>query len=228
MRLSEIYPSIQGEGLHVGEPTLFVRFAGCNLRCPGWPCDTPHAIDPEKYRHEWENVEPEELIRRIEAFGIQRICLTGGEPFLQPKSELEEVVEDLWKKGYRFDCFSNGTILYPTWAPAWITFCMDWKLPSSGEDPFNDNRVDNLNLLHESGSDQAVKFVVKDEMELGLAYTLWEKYIEDKGNIHTYCGVVWGKFTEAGLAEQLISRHYPWKMNVQMHNYIWPPNERGR
>jgi len=68
MRLSELYTSIQGEGPRVGQPVQFMRFAGCNLRCPSWPCDTQHAIDAARYRHEWETVTPEELAGRVPAW----------------------------------------------------------------------------------------------------------------------------------------------------------------
>ena len=45
MRVSEIFYGLQGEGIHTGIPTVFVRMQGCNLRC-AYPCDTPYALDP--------------------------------------------------------------------------------------------------------------------------------------------------------------------------------------
>ena len=51
IRVSEIFgPTIQGEGVLIGLPTVFVRTGGCDYRC-SW-CDSLHAVDP-KYRHDW-------------------------------------------------------------------------------------------------------------------------------------------------------------------------------
>lgn len=74
-RIAEIFESIQGEGKYLGARTVFVRFAGCNLKC-AW-CDTNH--------HQREELTEQELFSRIS--GLYRfgdmISLTGGEPLLQ-------------------------------------------------------------------------------------------------------------------------------------------------
>ena len=55
MRINEIFYSLQGEGYFTGTPAVFVRFAGCNLRCPF--CDTDHEPFTE--------MTPEEVVDRI-------------------------------------------------------------------------------------------------------------------------------------------------------------------
>ncbi len=235
MRISEVYASTQGEGPNVGKTTVFVRFGGCNLRCPGWPCDTQHAIDPQ-YRDEWEKLTPEETYARItkvaELAGARSITLTGGEPFLQPERELKALVELLRKDFYEIDCFSNGTIMYPKWAPREIQFIMDWKLPGSGETkfgPYNDTRLVNLSKFKESHIRQSVKFVIKDYGDYVEAKSLYTKYLQDMINVDVYYGRVWGSlFTDAELVASVMQDQLPWKLNVQLHNYIWPANERGR
>ena len=97
--LVEIFSSVQGEGPHVGETTLFVRFGGCDLRC-AW-CDSPHTWRPaERCRIERErgsgrseshpNPVPLALaVEACEALGLARhrfASLTGGEPLLQPEA----------------------------------------------------------------------------------------------------------------------------------------------
>ena len=106
LRVSEMYCSIQGEGTNMGTPTMFLRFAGCNMRCPGWPCDTPHAIEPSIWLKESEKFEIQGLVDRIQAttgVGVKNICWTGGEPFIQPLAELQRLYWALFEKGYSQD-----------------------------------------------------------------------------------------------------------------------------
>src|SRR3954453_11653509 len=123
MRLSEVYLSVQGEGPRVGLPTVFVRFAGCNLRCEGWACDTPFAIYPEMYRQDSVLLDPGDIADRILQVanpGTASICFTGGEPYLQNHDALFELVKILSQHYDQFEVFTNGTIVYPEWAFEWF------------------------------------------------------------------------------------------------------------
>lgn len=235
LRLSELYVSTQGEGPRVGLTTQFARFGGCNLRCPGWPCDTQHAIDP-KYRNEWEHISPRELLWRIqdlrEQTGATNICFTGGEPFLQPHTDLETLTLALVKENFQVECFSNGTLPYPDWAMG-IKFVMDWKLPGSGEWKVGGPiRWKNLAKLNKSGLDQAIKFVLKDTSDLDIAHkTVYEQMIngENIHNVQVFYGRVWqSKWTDADMIAAVLERKLPWRLNLQVHNYIWDPHERAR
>jgi hypothetical protein len=108
---------------------------------------------------------------------------------------------------------------------------MDWKLPGSGEDPANPMRLKNLEKLRASthvALPHAVKFVCKDFADLHMAQTLWEIHLQDTG-VRTYYGRVWdGEITNAELVEFVMKERLPWFLNVQLHNYIWDPQERGR
>jgi 7-carboxy-7-deazaguanine synthase len=227
MRVSELYTSIQGEGPGIGRATQFVRFAGCNLRCPGWPCDTQHAIDPAKYRHEWETVAPDELYARIRRNDVQRVTLTGGEPFLQPHEQLDALVRVWLSKYYDIEVFTNGTLDFSDWVQNKnVSVIMDWKLPGSGEGEVKlDTRIRNLGYL---GSKDAVKFVCTCEDDFDAAVELVQKNPELFINIgHIYAGAAWGKTSEADVAQWLIESRLPWKLNVQIHNYVWNRDERG-
>lgn len=83
LAFSEIFESVQGEGLSAGEPSVFLRLAHCNLRCT-W-CDTKYTWDFRAYRYEdevrFERVT--DLAARLNAFATRRLVLTGGEPLLQ-------------------------------------------------------------------------------------------------------------------------------------------------
>lgn len=227
MRLSEVYTSCQGEGPGVGLMTQFIRFAGCNLRCPGWPCDTQHAIDPQLYRHEWKAVTPDQVMAYVQSYP-KRVTLTGGEPFLQPSAEMDILITALVERDYTVEVFTNGTIEWPYSVGYWthsLTIIMDWKLGGSGEDPLNEQRLENLKRL---GSKDAVKFVIKDENDFRQAVHLWQEFVTRRCNAQVYYGAVWGEIENAQLVEWVGKEGLDWKLNVQLHNYIWPSHERAR
>ncbi len=79
LKIHEIFASLQGEGLRQGEPTLFIRLTGCNLRCAF--CDTRHAWDQGEEQTVEQIVDRVLCLRRD--FPSEWVCLTGGEPLLQ-------------------------------------------------------------------------------------------------------------------------------------------------
>ncbi|MDP2905054.1 MAG: 7-carboxy-7-deazaguanine synthase QueE [Candidatus Omnitrophota bacterium] len=123
-RVSEIFHSVQGEGLYLGEEQLFVRFFGCNLRCDF--CDT--------HLNTFIEYSPQELFEEIElyngAFGS--ISFTGGEPLLQAEF-LADVLKLINHEGHKIYLETNGTL--PGELQKLIKYisvvAMDIKLPSS-------------------------------------------------------------------------------------------------
>ncbi len=99
--IKEVYPSIQGEGLLVGIPSLFIRIQGCNLRCP-W-CDQPAALPSKK-----ANTRFEDLIKLVEKYPHKHVVITGGEPFTE--DALSELVKTLLNMGKRVQIETNGTL----------------------------------------------------------------------------------------------------------------------
>lgn len=111
LKISEIFFSAQGEGLRVGEPTIFIRLSGCNLRCDF--CDTKYA---------WSNgkeMRIKDILKKIENFNkfTNWVCITGGEPLLQ---DISEFVKELKKAKYLIQLETNGTI-YQELPCDWIT-----------------------------------------------------------------------------------------------------------
>lgn len=96
-RLVEIFESLQGEGRNTGRQCVFVRLAGCNLKCP-W-CDT--SVAPRF------SLSLEELIAEIDSFGIKSVILTGGEPTIAPG--MPELVAALKERGYWIAVETNAT-----------------------------------------------------------------------------------------------------------------------
>jgi 7-carboxy-7-deazaguanine synthase len=78
MQVSEIFYSLQGEGMLVGTPSVFVRLAGCPLRCR-W-CDTKYAWDYQA----GEDLEPAQIVERVKRWSCRFVVLTGGEPMMGP------------------------------------------------------------------------------------------------------------------------------------------------
>ena len=108
-RINEIFYSLQGEGYWTGTPMVFVRFSGCNLKCPF--CDTAH----ESHREMTSGQIVDEVVRQ--GAGCGRVCVTGGEPSLQLDAEL---VDALHKAGYRIHIETNGTRVLPQGID-WVT-----------------------------------------------------------------------------------------------------------
>jgi 7-carboxy-7-deazaguanine synthase len=103
LKIAEIFASVQGEGLRLGRPTLFVRLAGCNLRCSF--CDTKSA------RRGGRTMTIDDILNDITrqrlTWPADWVCLTGGEPFAQ---EIEPLVERLHRGGFLVQAETNGTI----------------------------------------------------------------------------------------------------------------------
>ena len=77
--ISEIFSSIQGEGMFAGVPSLFIRTSGCPLRC--WWCDTPYT----SWKPEMKQQTLEEIASVIALTPARHVVITGGEPMLHPK-----------------------------------------------------------------------------------------------------------------------------------------------
>lgn len=98
MRINEIFYSIQGEGTHAGRPAVFVRFAGCNLKCDF--CDTNH--------QPYKEYSEDEIVRQIASYGANFVVFTGGEPTLQLTESLVDKVHAIRDDMY-IAVESNGT-----------------------------------------------------------------------------------------------------------------------
>ena len=159
LSVSEIFPSFQGEGINTGLPTTFIRLAGCNLNCL-W-CDTPYALDTEQ----GDEMDIPEIMAVVREIGIDRICLTGGEPLVQ--EEALTLVEMLIHEGFKVDLETNGSfdISRYTEFGSDIMISMDIKTPSSGED--GSTLMENLNKMR---SIDQIKFIVKDKKDMEFTF----------------------------------------------------------
>lgn len=147
-KINEIFYSIQGEGYNAGRPAVFVRFSGCNRRCPF--CDTRHESGVE--------MTAEQIRQAVEIADNGQntmVILTGGEPTLQLSDE-----ENLfpYTSSRRFIAIeTNGTGAVPSWID-WVTVSpkedvpLD-KLPKFNEVKllFDETRLDYIQLFNRDG-----------------------------------------------------------------------------
>ena len=202
MRVCEIFNSIQGEGLTMGAPTVFVRAVGCNLRC-SW-CDTGYSFEGGT------DMTVEEILEEVgDCF---RVCFTGGEPMLQP--DAVELIERLVSKGIQVVLETNGSVdLSEVPRDPLVMISMDIKCPSSG---MTDRMMlSNIDLL--SSKDQ-LKFVIKDQVDLDFAVGFVRSH-------RIPCPVIFGPVGGTGRLEWLVDRvlreHLDVRVLPQLHKIIW-------
>ncbi len=106
MKVSEIFYSIQGEGFLAGVPSVFVRLAGCPLRCK-W-CDTKYAWDNEA----GNDYSIEEIIQTVQQGKSKFVVITGGEPMINP--DLPQLVRKLKDLDKHITIETAGIAFIPT------------------------------------------------------------------------------------------------------------------
>ncbi len=103
LKINEIFPSIQGEGVRLGKPTLFIRLSGCNLKCDF--CDTKFAW------HTGQEMSIESILKKLKkmhtTFPTEWVCLTGGEPLYQ---NIGRLVQQLKAEDLKIQVETNATI----------------------------------------------------------------------------------------------------------------------
>src|SRR3974377_301370 len=137
MQITEIYKSLQGESYYTGLPCVFVRLAGCNLRCT-W-CDSEYTFKGGRHMT-LEEVEDE--VHHLSPGG-GLVEITGGEPLLQER-EVVPLMDRLLAAGYTVLLETSGERPLER-VPPQVVKIVDVKCPDSGEgDTF---RMENLNAL---------------------------------------------------------------------------------
>ena len=187
----EIFHSIQGEGVSMGVPSIFVRASLCNLHCQ-W-CDTDYTWNWENtpWKHEKDSepgyqkfskkdflieLKTHEVAEKVASIPCLNVILTGGEPLLQDEA-WQDVIKNLVKKSsdYRFEVETNGTLIPSAELDQFINqYNVSPKLENSGNKA--SLRINSKALSFFAGSKKAwFKFVVTDNVDLAEI----EKLISD-------------------------------------------------
>ena len=173
LKVSEIFESLQGEGVSSGAPCVFVRLAQCNLHC-SW-CDTKYTWDFERYAYDDEVSERSvaEVAQLVNAAASRRLVLTGGEPLLQQRP-LKELFARL-APDIVVEVETNGTIVPE---PAALSRVNQWnvspKLANAGDPEQFRIRPEALTALRDSGR-AYLKLVVSGERDFAEADALVER-----------------------------------------------------
>lgn len=202
--ITEIFYSLQGEGLDAGCPTTFVRLTGCPLRC-GY-CDTTYAF------HGGTWTATADVLDAVARHPARHVCVTGGEPLAQPACLA--LLSELCDRGYRVSLETSGARDISQ-VDARVRRVMDLKTPGSGE--VKRNRYGNLAHL---GAGDQIKFVICDRADYEWARNL----IRERG-LQDCCELLlspsFGQVAAADLAEWLLEDALPARLQIQLHKYLW-------
>jgi 7-carboxy-7-deazaguanine synthase len=203
MKINEIFFSLQGEGLLVGTPTIFIRLTGCNLRCSF--CDTTYAYD---------NGTPmsiSAIVKEIQKYHCKTICITGGEPLLQTRTPL--LIDKLLEKKYFVCLETNGSKTIKNLVKKKnLLISLDIKCPSSG----SHEKMIMSNISYLTKKDQ-LKFVIKNKKDYEYAMHVLQKY---NPQCPVFFQPVWGMNTKK-IASWILRDELPVRLSVQLHKIIW-------
>ena len=211
MTVTELFAGIQGESSLQGLPCVFVRLTGCNLSCRY--CDTPYA------REGGESMTVADVMERIRGFRIGFVCITGGEPLLQP--ETPGLARGLLDHGFRVSVETNGSVDAGP-LPEGVVRVIDIKCPGSG----HPGCIHPSNISGRRPGDE-FKFVLcgREDFEYARDFSRARRLAE--GNA-VLLSPVRNLLDPALLAEWIIAEMPEARLNLQLHRCIWPSETRGR
>jgi len=238
MFLIELYKSLQGESSFAGLPCIFIRTAGCNLRC-SW-CDSEYSFaggkrfSQEEVLAEVARLSPAQVGESV-ANGQVRgglVEITGGEPLLQEK-EIVPLMRELLARGYRVLVETSGERPLEN-VPAEVHKIVDVKCPGSGEG--GTFRTENLATL--TPGDE-VKFVIasREDYEFARDFTRQHGLVEKVPNVlfsPAFRKDAAGARTSANclvdpeqLARWILEDRLEVRLSLQLHKFIWEPQVKG-
>jgi len=221
--ITSIFYSVDGEVNSAGGQgnlTVFVRFAGCSLRCWGGNCDTTYSYKVSK--EQW--MSNEEIINKIHELSPsgRRVTITGGEPLEQCEGVIELASElKKFRPTYRISLETNGAHdIREVGARLIDSFVLDHKCPSTG---VNGQMI--LENYHFLNSSDWVKFVIANEVDFDYAIALIIRLDLNSFPFNIAFSPKHGELEPRKLIEWMKkdATVYPKAvLNLQLHKYIWP------
>ena len=225
MFLIEIYKSVQGESSFAGLPCIFVRLAGCNLRC-SW-CDSEYTFSGGR------KMSLEEVMEEVRKLApVKLVEITGGEPMLQER-EVVPLMQQLLDEDYEVLIETSGERPLAG-VPKRVHKIVDVKCPASGEG--GSFRRENLEALSQSDE---LKFVIADRAD----YEFARDFVRDH-QLERRVGTI--LFSPAfrkdaspersasnclldprELVEWILADGLNVRLGLQIHKFIWEPLTKG-
>ncbi|HWY68450.1 MAG TPA: radical SAM protein [Terriglobales bacterium] len=225
MYIIEIYKSVQGESSFAGLPCIFVRLAGCNLRC-SW-CDSEYTFTGGR------KMSLGEVLAEVKKLApVKLVEITGGEPMLQER-EVVPLMARLLAEDYRVLIETSGERPLGS-VPKSVHKIVDVKCPASGEG--GSFRLENLDAL--TANDE-VKFVIADRGD----YEFARDFVREHGFESRVGDVLFSPAfrQDAGpardarnclldpreLVEWILADGLNVRLGLQIHKFIWEPMMKG-
>ncbi|MDX1958928.1 MAG: 7-carboxy-7-deazaguanine synthase QueE [Leptospiraceae bacterium] len=232
VRITEIFYSLSGEGISQGVPTVFVRLAGCSLRCGLtenkrlW-CDTGYSLSPSV----GEFYSLEDAISEINSIADGKetqVLLTGGEPLEGDEKKIFCTSLAVSLRSMRHNkpfpiprIETSGSISIIGLEN--MVFTLDYKLPNSGMEKYM--VLENLHYLNERKNDlDEIKFVVRDKEDFLHSIKIIEKF---KLETNLLFSPVADELSPSTLADWVKELGHPKsRLSLQLHKILWG-NKRG-
>jgi len=225
MYIIEIYKSVQGESSFQGWPCIFVRLAGCNLRC-SW-CDSEYTFTGGR------KMSGDEVMSEVKKLApVKLVEITGGEPMLQER-EVIPFMDRLLSDGYEVLIETSGE--RPLAAlPKPVHKIVDVKCPASGEGgSFHAENLDTLTRGDE------VKFVIADRRDYEFARDFAREHALEERVHDVLFSPAFRK--DAGpqrdlsnclldprqLVAWILEDGLKVRLGLQIHKFIWEPTTKG-
>jgi len=221
----EIYKSVQGESSHAGRPCIFLRLAGCNLRC-SW-CDSEYT-----FTGGYKLTEDEVVAEIAKLAPVKLIEFTGGEPLLQER-QLIPLMERLLAQGYELMIETSGERPIEN-VPKAVHKIVDVKCPGSGES----GRFRMANLASLTERDE-LKFVITNRDDYEFARDFIRNNALESSGPQILLSPAFSKapslerstanclLDPRELVEWMIADGLNARLSLQIHKYIWEPQKKG-
>lgn len=217
LQVSELFYSMQGESSWAGLPCLFIRLAGCNLRCSY--CDADYTWKEEgtlmtvAEMLDWVAVRPGVLVE-----------ITGGEPLCQPGALA--LMTALLATGRQVLLETNGSQALGA-VPDAVAVIMDIKCPGSGMSLHNlPENIAILRQRRQRGCQDEIKFVLSSEADFH-----WARAYLAAGQLPSTMPVLFSpvqpEFSPTALADLLLKYRLHVRLQLQLHTLLWPDQTRG-
>lgn len=197
-KINEIFYSLQGEGHHTGYPSVFIRFSGCNLKCPF--CDTRH--------EQGMFMDDEAIVHAVNLYSAEWIVLTGGEPSLHIDRDFIYLLKRATGKKIAIE--TNGTHPLPEGID-WVTVSPKNGICGEGNATLVLDRADEIKVV-DVGQDLEEYFTLPCRGEKTLMY-LQPCYVDDETE----------RVANRLRTVRRVLEDPRWTLSVQLHRFLGIP-----